>query len=152
LAHKPGALKAQAPSPAPCPAHPAPQYCDRGSLRDAVRGGMFHRPLPNGAIGVDLAAVVEVLLDASYAVQYLHSMGLVHGDIKVGLRGAGGRPASIQDHALRLGPWWSGSQESGGHKSGLQRLYSLNAGPQPMRPATLAGLAPMPLIRLRTSC
>lgn len=61
------------------------QLCDRGTLRDAIRGGLFHARLPGGAIGVDLAAVVEVLLDVAYAVQYLHAMGLVHGDIKVGL-------------------------------------------------------------------
>jgi serine/threonine protein kinase len=44
---------------------------------------MLHRQLPGGAIGVDLAAAVEVLLDVAYAVQYLHSLGLVHGDVKV---------------------------------------------------------------------
>jgi len=59
------------------------EYCDRGTLRDAVKGGSFHSMLPNGAIGVDVAAVVEVLLDVACAAQYLHSMRLVHGDIKV---------------------------------------------------------------------
>jgi serine/threonine protein kinase len=49
---------------------------------------MLHRQLPGGAIGVDLASAVEVLLDVAYAVQYLHSMGLIHGDIKVGTAGA----------------------------------------------------------------
>jgi len=63
------------------------QYCDRGTLRDALKGGMFHRRLPGGAIGVDLSAAVEVLQDVAYAVQYLHSMQLVHGDIKVGAVG-----------------------------------------------------------------
>jgi len=36
------------------------EHCDRGTLSDAVRAGMFHHQLDNGAIGVDLAAVVEV--------------------------------------------------------------------------------------------
>jgi serine/threonine protein kinase len=32
---------------------------------------------------VELSAAIEVLLDVAYATQYLHSMQLVHGDIKV---------------------------------------------------------------------
>jgi len=73
------------------------QYCDRGTLRDAVKAGLFHRQLPDGSIGIDIGAVVDVLLDVAYAVQYLHSMQLVHGDIKVGVayrgRGVGKWPA-----------------------------------------------------------
>jgi serine/threonine protein kinase len=66
------------------------QYCDRGTLRDLVKAGAFHTWLLNGAIGVDLASLVEVLLDVAYAVQYLHSLGLVHGDIKVRRTSEGG--------------------------------------------------------------
>jgi hypothetical protein len=44
---------------------------------------MFHSALPSGYLGVDVAAAVEVLLDIAGAVQYLHSIKLVHGDIKV---------------------------------------------------------------------
>ena len=36
------------------------EYCDRGTLRDAVSAGLFHTRLEGGAIGVDLAAVVDV--------------------------------------------------------------------------------------------
>ena len=43
----------------------------------------LHAALPGGAVGVDYAGVVEVLLDVAHAVQYLHSMHLMHGDIKV---------------------------------------------------------------------
>jgi hypothetical protein len=48
-----------------------------------MKAGHFHRAMPNGAIGVDLAAIVAVLLDVAYAVQYLHALHLMHGDIKV---------------------------------------------------------------------
>lgn len=59
------------------------QFCDRGTLYGAMKAGHFHRAMPNGAIGVDLAAIVAVLLDVAYAVQYLHALHLMHGDIKV---------------------------------------------------------------------
>jgi hypothetical protein len=36
------------------------EYCDRGTLKDAVSSGMFHQKLPSGAIGVDLVAVMDV--------------------------------------------------------------------------------------------
>lgn len=64
---------------------PSSQYCDRGNLRDAVKSDTFHRKLPGGAIGVDLAAVIEVLLDVTCALQFLHDTCLVHGDVKVRL-------------------------------------------------------------------
>jgi serine/threonine protein kinase len=44
---------------------------------------MLHQSLPGGAIGVRLAAALEVLVDVAYAVQYLHSMQLVHGDLRL---------------------------------------------------------------------
>jgi serine/threonine protein kinase len=59
------------------------QYCDRGTLRDAVCSGTFHGTAGRGTPAADVDSVVEVLLDVAGAVQYLHSMKLVHGDIKV---------------------------------------------------------------------
>ena len=59
------------------------EYCDQASLDEAVRAMALHAQLPSGAVGVDYVGVVEVLLDVAYAVQYLHSMHLMHGDIKV---------------------------------------------------------------------
>ncbi|KIY94397.1 Mitogen-activated protein kinase kinase kinase 9 [Monoraphidium neglectum] len=56
--------------------------CDRGTLRDAIKGGLLHQSLPDGAIGIKLAPAAELLLDVAYAVQYLHSMQLVHGDLR----------------------------------------------------------------------
>jgi hypothetical protein len=62
------------------------QPCDKGTLRSAIKQGMLHQALPNGAVGVRLAPAVELLLDVAYALQYLHSMQLVHGDVKVRTR------------------------------------------------------------------
>jgi serine/threonine protein kinase len=87
------------PQPTPCPE----QLCDRGTLRDAIRGGLFHRRLPGGAVGVDLAAACDVLLDVACAVSYLHSLGLVHGDIKVGARCRGGVERTVLLERLRVG-------------------------------------------------
>jgi hypothetical protein len=71
----------------PPPIHPHPQYCDRGSLRAAVRAGTFHPARADGAAAAfDLRAAVGALLDVAHAVHYLHGMGVVHGDIKVGGR------------------------------------------------------------------
>jgi serine/threonine protein kinase len=58
---------------------------------------MLHRQLPSGAIGVDLASAIEVLLDVAYAMQYLHSLGLVHGDVKME------NILLKSDHSRRLG-------------------------------------------------
>lgn len=57
--------------------------CDRGTLRDAIGNGLLHQSLPDGAIGIKLAPAAELLLDVAYAVQYLHSMQLVHGDLRL---------------------------------------------------------------------
>lgn len=43
----------------------------------------LHAPLPSGAVGVDYGGVLEVLLDVAHAVQYLHALHLVHGDVKM---------------------------------------------------------------------
>jgi serine/threonine protein kinase len=51
-----------------------------------VRDGDLHMPMPWGQVGVGVASTVEVLPDVAGAVQYLHSVKLVHGDIKVRLR------------------------------------------------------------------
>jgi serine/threonine protein kinase len=60
----------------------AMEYCDRGTLRDAVKRGVFHRPLLNGALGVDLAAVLGVLAELAASLQHLHGLKLVHCDLK----------------------------------------------------------------------
>lgn len=60
------------------------EHCDRGTLSEAVRRpGTFHVTLPDGSIGVSLPAVVDVLIDVAHSLEYLHGLGLVHGDIKL---------------------------------------------------------------------
>ncbi|KAI8463485.1 MAG: kinase-like domain-containing protein [Monoraphidium minutum] len=61
------------------------ELCDRGSLRDAVRRGAFHRRVRHDeALSVDADSVVEVLLDVASSLQYLHDRAnLVHGDVKL---------------------------------------------------------------------
>jgi hypothetical protein len=36
------------------------EYCDGGTLRHALKRGIFHRRLPSGEVGVDLCALLEV--------------------------------------------------------------------------------------------
>ncbi|KAI8469616.1 MAG: hypothetical protein J3K34DRAFT_521983 [Monoraphidium minutum] len=59
------------------------EFCDRGTLRDAVEAGMFHRRLAGGAVGVDLGVVLDVLLDIAFSLQYLHRAHVLHGDVKL---------------------------------------------------------------------
>ncbi|KAI8469487.1 MAG: hypothetical protein J3K34DRAFT_459366 [Monoraphidium minutum] len=60
------------------------EYMDRGTLGDAVRRGrVFHQQLQGGAVGIDLAAVLDVLIDVAGSLQYLHSISLLHGDVKL---------------------------------------------------------------------
>ncbi|GBF90788.1 hypothetical protein Rsub_03089 [Raphidocelis subcapitata] len=59
------------------------EYADGGTLKDAIARGAFHRRLPSGAVGVDLAAVLEVLIDLAHSLDYLHSSNLLHGDVKL---------------------------------------------------------------------
>lgn len=60
----------------------AMEYCDRGSLRHAMKKGVFHKRLGNSSIAVDLCAIVQVLIEVSQAIQHLHSVKLIHCDIK----------------------------------------------------------------------
>ncbi|KAI8473776.1 MAG: kinase-like domain-containing protein [Monoraphidium minutum] len=62
------------------------EYCDLGTLRRAAQRGLFHRALgtgPRPTLGVDLAALVEVALEVAQAAAYLHSIRLLHCDIKL---------------------------------------------------------------------
>ncbi|GBF87615.1 hypothetical protein Rsub_00326 [Raphidocelis subcapitata] len=59
------------------------EYCDMGTLRDAVRRGLFHVRLPGGVVAVDLLKVVKVLLEVARSVVYLHERKLLHCDLKL---------------------------------------------------------------------
>jgi len=58
------------------------EYCDRGSLSDAVREGVFRFP------GADkrfrMSYVARTALEIASAMNYLHSVRIIHGDLKTG--------------------------------------------------------------------
>ena len=60
------------------------EFCDAGSLDEAIQHGKFHRGVTEGLrhMGVDLRAVCLTLLDIASAMTHLHSMRIVHKDLK----------------------------------------------------------------------
>jgi len=58
------------------------EFCDRASLRHAMKKGVFHKRLGNTSVAVDLCAIVQVLIEVAQAIQHLHNMKLIHCDIK----------------------------------------------------------------------
>ena len=73
------------------------EYCDRGSLASALRAGVFHSQLGGGAIGVDMGAVLDILLDVASALRYIHGMRLVRSWPQAACWGNLGRLASAPD-------------------------------------------------------
>ncbi|KAI8475111.1 MAG: kinase-like domain-containing protein [Monoraphidium minutum] len=57
------------------------EYCDRGTLRDAVAKGTFHRRMRDGGLGVDIGSLLSVLLEVASALAYLHSSQIAHGGV-----------------------------------------------------------------------
>ncbi|GMH37443.1 hypothetical protein BSKO_05316 [Bryopsis sp. KO-2023] len=55
------------------------EYCDRGSLAKAIRKGVFMGSNPRRP---DMRHVLLTALDVGYAVNYLHSVRIIHGDLK----------------------------------------------------------------------
>jgi serine/threonine protein kinase len=56
------------------------QYCDRGKLYDAIdRGWLRARRAPGGEL--NLPAVLATALDVASALEYLHSLDVLHGDL-----------------------------------------------------------------------
>ncbi|KAF6257680.1 kinase-like domain-containing protein [Scenedesmus sp. NREL 46B-D3] len=59
------------------------ERCDRGNLSDAVCfEGLLHRRGPDGVLRVSMGLLYTVLLDVAAALRYMHSLGLVHLDVK----------------------------------------------------------------------
>lgn len=57
------------------------EFCDRGSLRDALNRGAF----VTRAGRVNMLWVVESALEVGRAMLHLHSENIIHGDLKVGV-------------------------------------------------------------------
>lgn len=60
------------------------EFCDAGSLDEAIQQGRFHNGSTEGQrhMHLDLTAVCMTLLDVASAMQHLHSMRIVHKDLK----------------------------------------------------------------------
>jgi serine/threonine protein kinase len=75
------------------------ERCDRGNLADAVRcEGLLHRRGPDGMLRVSMGLLITVLLDVAAALRYMHSLGLVHLDVKAAnvlLATTAGRPGGF---------------------------------------------------------
>lgn len=56
------------------------EYCDGGSLWDAIKGKEFF--LENTNREPNYKKITEVALEVAIGLQYLHRLGIIHGDIK----------------------------------------------------------------------
>jgi serine/threonine protein kinase len=54
------------------------EYCDKGSLRDALQHHAFMT-----TAGFNYRGVLDTALDIARAMVHLHSAGIIHGDLKV---------------------------------------------------------------------
>lgn len=56
------------------------EYCERGNLFEAIHDCEFFKQGIRGA--PDLPVILRAALDVAAAMCYLHSKGVVHGDLK----------------------------------------------------------------------
>ncbi|KXZ54057.1 hypothetical protein GPECTOR_5g165 [Gonium pectorale] len=58
------------------------EFCDRGSLQDALDRGALKLRKPGGEVGeTHLPMMVSTACEVASALQYLHDKGIVHGDL-----------------------------------------------------------------------
>lgn len=55
------------------------EFCNKGSLWDAVKRGDFRNM---GVGSISYSKVMEVALEVAFAMQHLHEVGIIHGDLK----------------------------------------------------------------------
>ncbi|KAK9825366.1 hypothetical protein WJX81_004837 [Elliptochloris bilobata] len=61
------------------------EYCDRGSLLDAVVGGQFRRPIEGGGEGPpNMDMILVTAQEIASGMAFLHSHGIIHGDLTGG--------------------------------------------------------------------
>lgn len=79
------------------------EYCDQGSLEDAVSQGVFHlnQPASPGEGRADMACVCATLLDVASALAYLHKLHILHRDLK--LKNVLLKSAEVSDFLLAPG-------------------------------------------------
>ncbi len=58
------------------------EYCNGGTLEDAIHKGVFHRVDHQGRAAVDIEAVCLTLLDIACAMEYLLLMRIFLKDLK----------------------------------------------------------------------
>ena len=61
------------------------ELCDLGSLRGLLdEGTRLWRPDSNGSSETDFSAVLSIAADIAYGMAHLHSLNIIHSDLKVG--------------------------------------------------------------------
>ena len=72
------------------------EYMDRGTLRDALDSGVFINPAGDE---VDYDAVLETVAEVAKGMLHLHSLNILHGDLKV----SWGEPRCAQAWGISTG-------------------------------------------------
>ncbi|KAI8463487.1 MAG: hypothetical protein J3K34DRAFT_145885 [Monoraphidium minutum] len=84
------------------------EYCEKGSLRDALDGGAFY--MDEERRRVNYAAVLDTAADVARAMLHLHRQQIIHSDLKArnvllkgdGARGGRGAVAKVADFGLSV--------------------------------------------------
>lgn len=59
------------------------EQCDRGCLWTAIRHQqLLHKKLPDGRSKINMRLLYSILLEIANSLKYLHSVGMVHCDLK----------------------------------------------------------------------